>query len=89
MYEQKPGQFVLFKNNKDGNEARPDYTGDGLDLEGKPIRVAAWIKQGKNAKFMACNIQAKDAPKQKAKQAPRPQIDKGQSGFDDLEEIPF
>ena len=58
-YEQKPGQFVLFKNDKDGNESRPDYRGDGLDLDGKPIQVAAWIKQGKKGKFMACNIQLK------------------------------
>ena len=58
-YEQKPGQFVLFKNDKDGNESRPDYRGDGLDLDGNPIQVAAWIKQGKKGKFMACNIQLK------------------------------
>jgi len=58
-YEQKPGQFLLFKNNKDGNESRPDYRGDGIGLDGEPITVSAWIKQGKKGKFMACNIQAK------------------------------
>ncbi len=29
-YEQKPGDFTLFKNDKEGNEKRPDYTGNGL-----------------------------------------------------------
>ena len=58
-YEQRPGQFALFKNDKRGNEKAPDYTGDGLDLSGKPIKVAAWLKDGKKGKFMSCNIQAK------------------------------
>jgi len=58
-YEPKPGSFSLFKNDKGDNEKRPDYTGDGLDPEGKPIKVSAWIKQGKNGKFMSCNIQYK------------------------------
>ena len=60
-YEHKPGSFTLFKNDKDGNEKRPDYTGEGMDLEGRLIRVSAWIKQGKNGKFMSCNIQKKSA----------------------------
>ena len=58
-YQPKPGSFSLFKNDKGDNANRPDYTGDGLDLDGKPIRVSAWIKQGKNGKFMSCNIQYK------------------------------
>ena len=58
-YEPKPGSFSLFKNDKGDNDRRPDYTGDGLDPEGKPIKVSAWIKQGKNGKFMSCNIQYK------------------------------
>ena len=58
-YQPKPGSFSLFKNDKQGNANRPDYTGDGLDLDGKPIRVSAWVKQGKNGKFMSCNIQYK------------------------------
>lgn len=38
---------VLFHNSKDGNENRPDYTGE-LDVEGKKYRIAAWNKTSKN-----------------------------------------
>jgi len=60
-YENKPGEFALFKNDKEGNEKRPDYRGDGIDLEGNAIEVAAWIKQGKNGKFMSCRFKPKEA----------------------------
>ena len=56
-YEQKPGDFTLFKNDKEGNEKRPDYTGNGLSLDGSKIKVSAWIKQGKSGKFMSCRFQ--------------------------------
>jgi len=58
-YEHKPGSFALFKNDKEGNEKRPDYTGDGMSLDGKPIKVSAWLKEGKSGKFMSCVIQEK------------------------------
>lgn len=58
-YIPKPGSFALFKNDKEGNEKRPDYVGDGLDQNGNPVKVSAWIKQGKKGKFMSCTIQAK------------------------------
>jgi len=63
-FEHKPGQFTLFKHDKKGNERAPDYSGDGKDLQGKAIRVAAWIKTGKTSKFMSCKFdypQAKPA----------------------------
>ena len=80
-YEQKPGQFVLFKNDKAGNDKRPDYRGDGLDLNGNPIEVAAWIKEGKKGKFMSCTIKPKEAKGAEKKPAGR---------FDDMEsDVPF
>ena len=48
--------FVLFKNDKDGNEARPDYTGKLTDESGKEWRIAAWIKDGAKGKFMSGKI---------------------------------
>ena len=73
-YEQKPGDFTLFKNDKDGNEKRPDYTGNGLDLEGKKIKVSAWIKKGAKGKFMSCRFQemtrGENAPQKEAQKAP-------------------
>lgn len=48
---------VLFKNDKEGNEARPDYTGK-IDIDGKEMRLAAWIKQSKDGtkKFLSLNV---------------------------------
>jgi hypothetical protein len=56
-YEPKPGSFTLFKNDKGDNANRPDYRGDGLDLNGNPVEVAAWIKEGK---FMSCTFKLKE-----------------------------
>jgi len=64
-YEHKPGTFSLFKNDKGGNEARPDYRGEGKDLQGKSIEVAAWLKEGSKGKFMSCTFklaQVRNAP---------------------------
>lgn len=82
-YEAKPGSFSLFKNDKKTTDKHPDYKGDGLDLDGNPVWVSAWIKQGKNGKFMSGSIQAKDkAPKAKPAQQ--------SSGFDDMpDDVPF
>lgn len=46
---------ALFKNDKDGNEKRPDYTGK-LDVEGKEYRLAAWIRDGRRGKFMSLKL---------------------------------
>ena len=50
----------LFKNDKGGNEARPDYTGN-LNVEGKEYRIAAWIKESQRTgqKFLSLNVQPK------------------------------
>ena len=36
---------ALFKNDKEGNENRPDYTGNIHDANGKKRRIAAWLKK--------------------------------------------
>ena len=63
-FEHKPGSFALFKNHHKGeNERAPDYKGDGKDLDGNTIEVAAWIKEGAKGKFMSCVFKRKgDAP---------------------------
>ena len=66
-YEQRPGQFSLFKNEKT-NPAWPDYKGDGMDLDGNPIWVSAWLKDGKQGKFMSCSFKLKtENPQRQAK----------------------
>ncbi len=60
-YEAKPGSFSLFKNDKKESDNHPDYKGDGKDLDGNGIWVSAWLKDGKNGKFMSCSFKLKDS----------------------------
>ena len=48
-YTMQEGQFSLFKNNKTTNNA-PEYTGE-IMVNGKKMRLAAWVKEGKSGKF--------------------------------------
>jgi len=49
---------VLFKNDKEGNEKRPDYKGS-IQIEGVEYWLSAWIKDGKKGKFMSLKAEAK------------------------------
>jgi len=54
-YTPQPNTGVLFKNNKKTNDKQPDYTGN--ILVGKTeMQLAAWIKEGKNGKFMSLKM---------------------------------
>ena len=67
-YTPQPGSFSLFKNDKGDNEKRPDYTGEGLDVDGNPIKVSAWLRvSAKGTKFMSCRMEAKTETKAKGK----------------------
>jgi len=59
-YVPKPGSFVLFKNDKKQTETHPDYRGDGMDMNGEPVWVSAWIREGAKGKFMSCSMQHKN-----------------------------
>jgi len=48
--------FVLFKNDRKEKETQPDYTGKVTLEDGTEKRLAAWIKDGKNGKFMSGKI---------------------------------
>ena len=50
-YQMQDGQFTLFKNNKTTNNA-PEYTGE-IMVNGKKMRLAAWVKEGKSGKFFS------------------------------------
>ena len=54
-YTPKENTGVLFKNNKKTNEKQPDYTGNIL-VGTKEMQLAAWIKEGKNGKFMSIKL---------------------------------
>jgi hypothetical protein len=53
-YQMQEGQVTLFKNNKTTNNA-PDYTGDGM-YKGQKVRLAFWIKEGKQGKYLSGKI---------------------------------
>jgi hypothetical protein len=85
-YEPKAGSLTLLKNDRKEKDTHPDYKGDGMDLEGNPVWISAWIKEGKNGKFMSLSMQKKEAaPKQRQATT---QNQQPSSGFDDLE-VPF
>ena len=61
-YTQKEGQGSLFKNTYKEAAAQPDYTGSVL-INGKEMRLAAWVKEGKNGKFFSLQLSESDKPK--------------------------
>jgi uncharacterized protein (DUF736 family) len=80
MEYDKTNSGVLFKNDKKGNEKAPDYSGS-VNVNGKDLRLAAWIKEGKAGKFMSLRV---SEPMQKQEPAPQ------SKGFADLDsDIPF
>lgn len=72
---------VLFKNDKDGNEKRPDYKGSA-EIEGVQYWVSAWIRNGAKGKFMSMKYEAKEK-----QSAPAPKPSPAQTFGD--ESIPF
>lgn len=76
---------ALFKNDKQGNESRPDYRGT-LDVNGQQFWISAWLKSSKaGAKYMSLAVQPKQAKDVKgavAHKAPASTAD-----FDD--DVPF
>jgi len=59
-YEAKPGSFNLFKNKDKKEDKHPDYKGEGKDLDGNVISVAAWLNDGAAGKYMSCKIERKE-----------------------------
>lgn len=57
---------LLAKNDKQGNESRPDYRGS-INVEGREYWLSAWIKTGRDGtklagqKYMSLSVQPKDA----------------------------
>jgi uncharacterized protein (DUF736 family) len=51
---------VLFKNNKDGNEKRPDYRGSAV-INNVDYNLSAWIKASQKTgdKYMSISFQPK------------------------------
>lgn len=94
---------ILMKNDKAGNESRPDYKGS-VDIDGQKFWLSAWIKTGRGGtklegqKYMSLKLEpaeARQAPPQRQapqqRQAPpqrQPQRQPPQEEFYD-DDIPF
>lgn len=84
---------ILTKNDKGGNESRPDYRGS-INVNGQEFWLSAWIKEGRDGtklagqKYMSLSVQPKDAqPAQTQHQQDKQNGYTPQAGADD--EIPF
>lgn len=57
---------ALFKNDKQGNEKRPDYTGS-INVNGQDFWLSAWVKKSQAGKsFMSLAVKEKEAQQQPA-----------------------
>jgi hypothetical protein len=56
----KTNTFVLFVNDKKGNDKAPDRSGT-LNVDGVEFYIDGWLKQGKNGAFLSGRIKAKRA----------------------------
>ena len=100
-FEKKDGQGALFKNARKEQPSHPDYRGDVM-IDGRQYWLSAWIKEGKNGKFMSIAAKPKDEQPQRQsisqraqatirpKSYPPGRITTGpQNIIPDEEEIPF
>ncbi len=73
---------VLFKNDKEGNERRPDYKGS-INVNGTEFWLSAWIKEGQKGKFMSLSVQPKEQQGAPQKPAAQP------APLDEMDDAPF
>lgn len=59
---------VLFTNDKDGNDARPDFRGN-IIVDGKKYSLACWKKTGQKGEFLTLSVSEwRERPNQKTEE---------------------
>ena len=82
---------ALFRNDKAGNDKRPDYKGS-IDCEGRSYWISAWIRDKKDGsgKFMSLKLEPKEQPPAPAPRPTNHQQAKANAYVeDDMDKIPF
>ena len=55
MQSQRELSGILFKNDRKTTSKHPDYTGSAT-IGGEEYRLSAWIKEGRNGRFMSLSF---------------------------------
>lgn len=75
---------ALFKNDKEGNDKRPDYKGTYTDGQGEEFWVSAWVKESKTgSKYMSLSMQPKGDKKPQA-HTPKQEFSSDSNDYSDL-----
>jgi len=77
---------TLFKNDRKESDSHPDYKGS-INVNGEELWLSAWIKDGKNGKFMSLSVKPKE--QQKTPQKPVKQASKAAAVDLDDDLVPF
>lgn len=95
-YTPKPGSFSLFKNDRKERDSHPDYAGNGVNLDGTPCWINAWLKETRDGKkFFSISIKPKEARQDDGFRSGERAGGggsggfSGSDGFDPSDEIPF
>ena len=57
-FQQRENTGALFRNTRKDKPSQPDYRGD-LNVGGEAYELAAWLKEGKNGKFLSLSVKPK------------------------------